>query len=188
MRVWGHELQLALGTIFKYQFQPTQFNIAGYLLDFIHRYYILTNLFQLALVLAAVIGLKKLLSSEKHVTYEVVAQPQHEHHEHHVEHGHSGGGYDGGHGGWGRTFDSAAAQNLAYSAHIPPNWSTDFCDPTPYWLCFNFYLIYCVYLFFSYLYVFVIIKRKESSIVTKYLCHWLRATTMFKDFQKNILV
>ncbi|CAH1973339.1 unnamed protein product [Acanthoscelides obtectus] len=78
---------------------------------------------KLALVLAAIIGLKKLFHQEKHVTYEVVAHPHHEHHEaHHVEHaGHSGGGFDGGHGGWGRNFDSQAAQDLAYSAHIPSN-------------------------------------------------------------------
>ncbi|VEN61357.1 unnamed protein product [Callosobruchus maculatus] len=77
---------------------------------------------KLALVLAAIIGLKKLFHQEKHVTYEVVAHPHHEHHEaHHVEHGHSGGGFDGGHGGWGRTFDSQAAQDLAYNAHIPSN-------------------------------------------------------------------
>ncbi|CAH1111135.1 unnamed protein product [Psylliodes chrysocephalus] len=78
---------------------------------------------KLALVLAAIIGLKKLLSQEKHVTYEVVAHPSHEHHEHH-EHGggHSGGGFDAhGGGGWGRNFDAHAAQNLAYSAHVPPN-------------------------------------------------------------------
>lgn len=83
----------------------------------------LLSLFQLALVLAAVIGLKKLFHQEKHVTYEVVAHPHHEHvHDvHHVDHGHSGGGYDGGHGGWGRNFDGQAAQNLAYSAHIPSN-------------------------------------------------------------------
>lgn len=74
----------------------------------------------MALVLAAIIGLKKLLSHEKHVTYEVVAHPHHEHVEHHEVHGHSGGGYDS-HGGWGRNFDSQAAQNLAYNAHIPPN-------------------------------------------------------------------
>ncbi|CAG9838280.1 unnamed protein product [Diabrotica balteata] len=76
---------------------------------------------KLALVLASIIGLKKLLSGgEKHVTYEVVAQP---HHEHHVEHSHSGGGFDahGGGGGWGRNFDAQAAQNLAYSAHVPSN-------------------------------------------------------------------
>ncbi|CAG9860656.1 unnamed protein product [Phyllotreta striolata] len=77
---------------------------------------------KLALVLAVIIGLKKLLSQEKHVTYEVVAHPSHEHHEHH-DHGHSGGGFDGGHGGggWGRNFDAHAAQNLAYSAHVPSN-------------------------------------------------------------------
>jgi len=76
---------------------------------------------KLALVLAAIIGLKKLLHSEKHVTYEVVAQPHHDHHEHHVS---SGGGHDsygGGGGGWGRTFDVKDAQNLAYSAHVPAN-------------------------------------------------------------------
>lgn len=77
-------------------------------------------------MLASIIGLKKLLSSEKHVTYEVVAHPHHEH-EHHDVH-HSAGGYDGGHGGgggggggWGRTFDSQGAQNMAYSAQIPQN-------------------------------------------------------------------
>ncbi|XP_066146146.1 uncharacterized protein [Euwallacea fornicatus] len=74
---------------------------------------------KLALVLAAIIGLKKLLSQEKHVTYEVVAQPHHEHHEHHVS---SGGGHDSyGGGGWGRNFEVKDAQNLAYSAHVPTN-------------------------------------------------------------------
>ncbi|EFA09548.1 hypothetical protein TcasGA2_TC011658 [Tribolium castaneum] len=68
---------------------------------------------KLALVLAAIIGLKKLLHHEKHVTYEVVAHPHHEHHEHHT----SGGGHDS-YGGWGRNFD---AQNLAYKAQIPQN-------------------------------------------------------------------
>ncbi|CAG9760712.1 unnamed protein product [Ceutorhynchus assimilis] len=73
---------------------------------------------KLALVLAAIIGLKKLLSQEKHVTYEVVAQPHHDHHEHHV----SSGGHDSyGGGGWGRTFDAKEAQNLAYSAQVPSN-------------------------------------------------------------------
>lgn len=70
----------------------------------------------MALVLAAVIGLKKLFSQEKHVTYEVVAHP---HHESHHEHSSSGGGHDsygGGGGGWGRNFN---AGELAYKAHIP---------------------------------------------------------------------
>lgn len=74
---------------------------------------------QLALVLAAIIGLKKLFSQEKHVTYEVVAHPHHEHHEHSFSSG--GGGHDsygGGGGGWGRNFE---AQSLAYKAQIPPN-------------------------------------------------------------------
>lgn len=72
---------------------------------------------QLALVLAAIIGLKKLFSHEKHVTYEVVAHPHHDHHEHSFS---SGGGHDsyGGGGGWGRNFE---AHNLAYKAHVPPN-------------------------------------------------------------------
>jgi hypothetical protein len=82
---------------------------------------------KIALVLSAVIGLKKLLSQEKHVTYEVVAHPQHTS-SHSSSHsagdsfagGFSGadaGGYGGsssssGHG-WGRSYD---AQDLAYSA------------------------------------------------------------------------
>lgn len=74
----------------------------------------------MALVLAAVIGLKKLFSQEKHVTYEVVAHPHHEaHHEHSFSSG-GGGGGGGGHdsyGGWGRNFNAA---ELAYKAHIPP--------------------------------------------------------------------
>ncbi|XP_044754934.1 uncharacterized protein LOC123313897 [Coccinella septempunctata] len=72
---------------------------------------------KLALVLAVVIGLKKLFSQEKHVTYEVVAHPHHEHAS--VS---SGGGHDSyGGGGWGRTFDAQGAQNLAYKAHVPTN-------------------------------------------------------------------
>lgn len=75
---------------------------------------------KIALVLSAIIGLKKLLSQEKHVTYEVVAHPHHTS-SHSVSHaeptGYSGdvsGGYGGGSahgGGWGRS-----AQDLAYSA------------------------------------------------------------------------
>ncbi|KAJ8946005.1 hypothetical protein NQ314_009001 [Rhamnusium bicolor] len=85
---------------------------------------------KIALVLSAIIGLKKLLGQGqgKHVTYEVVAHPQHS--SSHVQthesvyaggSGH-GGGYSGdigggygsggsGHGGWGRSLD---AQSLAY--------------------------------------------------------------------------
>ncbi|XP_050304992.1 uncharacterized protein LOC126742386 [Anthonomus grandis grandis] len=71
---------------------------------------------KLALVLAGIIGLKKLLSQEKHVTYEVVPQAHHDHHEHHV----SSGGHDSyGGPGWGRTFDAAQAQKLAYGAQVP---------------------------------------------------------------------
>lgn len=76
---------------------------------------------KIALVLSAVIGLKKLLSQEKHVTYEVVAHPHHST-SHSSSHGEAfsvgsgldagGGGYaSSGHGGWGR---SADAQELAY--------------------------------------------------------------------------
>lgn len=81
---------------------------------------------KIALVLSAVIGLKKLLSQEKHVTYEVVAHPQHTS-SHTSSHSAGGdafaGGFSGadagsyggsssGHG-WGRSYN---AQDLAYSA------------------------------------------------------------------------
>lgn len=80
---------------------------------------------KMALLLAAVIGLKKLFSTEKHVTYEVVAHPHHSHHEtvSHVGHGH-----DSYSSGWGRAFpdyivDSgmpvADAQNQAYAGQKP---------------------------------------------------------------------
>ncbi|KAF6209725.1 hypothetical protein GE061_015474 [Apolygus lucorum] len=52
---------------------------------------------KLAFLLAAIIGLKKLFSQQKHVTYEVVAHP---HHGHHSEH-HGGGG-----GGGSRTISA----------------------------------------------------------------------------------
>ena len=86
---------------------------------------------KIALVLSAVIGLKKLLSQEKHVTYEVVAHPHHSS-SHSSSHGDAyasvggsgfsgdaggGGGYgSSGHGGWGRSVD---AQDLAYTAQKP---------------------------------------------------------------------
>lgn len=77
---------------------------------------------KIALVLSAVIGLKKLLSQEKHVTYEVVAHPHHST-SHSSSHGEAysvggagadiGGYASSGHGGggWGRSVD---AQDLAY--------------------------------------------------------------------------
>lgn len=88
---------------------------------------------KIALVLSAILGLKKLLSGGhgKHVTYEVVSHPHHSS-SHVATHesfggggggggygGDVGGGYSGGssgHGGWGRSLD---AQQLAYSAHAP---------------------------------------------------------------------
>ncbi|XP_065362004.1 uncharacterized protein Osi7 [Calliphora vicina] len=81
---------------------------------------------KIALVLSAVIGLKKLLSQEKHVTYEVVAHPHHSA-SHSVSHDSYGSGYSAdvgssgsygssGHGGWGRSLD---AQDLAYTAQKP---------------------------------------------------------------------
>lgn len=84
---------------------------------------------KIALVLSAILGLKKLLSgSGKHVTYEVVSHPHHSS-SHVSSHGDSfGGGYAGGDvgggyagssghgGGWGRSLDG---QQLAYSAHTP---------------------------------------------------------------------
>ncbi|XP_063706265.1 uncharacterized protein LOC134835322 [Culicoides brevitarsis] len=78
---------------------------------------------KIALVLSAIIGLKKLLSQEKHVTYEVVAHPHHtsSHSSSHSDVGGSGyssdvGSYGSGGGshGWGR---SANAQDIVYSAY-----------------------------------------------------------------------
>ncbi|CAK1594299.1 unnamed protein product [Parnassius mnemosyne] len=60
---------------------------------------------KVALLVAGIIALKKLLASKHHETsYEVVAHPHHE--EHFASSGH----------GWGRSIDDA--QNLAYSGHI----------------------------------------------------------------------
>ncbi|VVC45852.1 Protein of unknown function DUF1676 [Cinara cedri] len=59
---------------------------------------------KLAFLLATVIGLKKLFSQQKHVTYEVVAHPHHE--------AHSSDSYSSA--GWGRS-SSEAAHNMAYS-------------------------------------------------------------------------
>ncbi|CRK92113.1 CLUMA_CG005668, isoform A [Clunio marinus] len=87
---------------------------------------------KIALVLSAIIGLKKLLSGgqEKHVTYEVVAHPHHTS-SHTTSHGDSsssyGGGFSGGDAGgyggssggshgWGRAYD---AQDLAYKSQKP---------------------------------------------------------------------
>lgn len=92
---------------------------------------------KLALVLSAIIGLKKLLSQQKHVTYEVVAHPHHSSSSHSSGHDYSGGassgyggdsggygggggggggGHSSGGGGWGRSLD---AGSLAYSAQKP---------------------------------------------------------------------
>lgn len=84
---------------------------------------------KLALVLSAIIGLKKLLSQQKHVTYEVVAHPHHSssHSSGHTEYsgaagssGYGDAGYasssSGTHGGWGRAID---AQEQAYAAQRP---------------------------------------------------------------------
>lgn len=82
---------------------------------------------KIALVLSAVIGLKKLLSQEKHVTYEVVAHPHHTSSHTSSSHGDVSGGFSGsdagsyggssagGHG-WGRAYD---AQDLAYKSQKP---------------------------------------------------------------------
>ncbi|VVC90298.1 uncharacterized protein LOC126979815 [Leptidea sinapis] len=60
---------------------------------------------KIALLVAGIIALKKLLASKHHETsYEVVAHPHHE--EHYANSGH----------GWGRSIDEA--QNLAYSGHV----------------------------------------------------------------------
>ena len=91
---------------------------------------------KIALVISAIIGLKKLLSSSgKHVTYEVVSHPHHSnshvvsHDEGHgggggyggggADYGGGGGGYSGGSGhGWARSLPQDAHE-LAYRAHQP---------------------------------------------------------------------
>lgn len=62
---------------------------------------------KLAFLLATVIGLKKLFSQQKHVTYEVVAHPHHESHSSHGSDSYSSAG-------WGRS-SSEAAHSMAYS-------------------------------------------------------------------------
>ncbi|XP_039277896.1 uncharacterized protein LOC111049496 [Nilaparvata lugens] len=83
---------------------------------------------KIALLLASIIGLKKLLSQQKTVTYEIVSHPHHtSSHEHHGHDSFSSGGSDlgggygggGGHGGWGRSADPNAAHDLAYNAYAP---------------------------------------------------------------------
>ena len=75
---------------------------------------------KIALVISAIIGLKKLLSHQKTVTYEIVSHPHHTsgHHESYSS-GSDIGGYgssgSGGHGPWGRS--SLDAQQLAYRAY-----------------------------------------------------------------------
>lgn len=88
---------------------------------------------KIALVLSAIIGLKKLLSQEKHVTYEVVAHPHHtsSHTSSYADAGSHSGGFSGGDSGssygagaassggshgWGRSYD---AQDLAYQSQKP---------------------------------------------------------------------
>ncbi|KAI4491558.1 hypothetical protein M0804_002950 [Polistes exclamans] len=80
---------------------------------------------KIALLLASIIGLKKLFSQQKHVTYEVVAHPHHSaSHTYSADHGH-GDSYSSG---WARNFhgqssisnqgDSSSSHDLAYSAHV----------------------------------------------------------------------
>ncbi|XP_076240679.1 uncharacterized protein LOC143183125 [Calliopsis andreniformis] len=89
---------------------------------------------KIALVISAIIGLKKLLSSSgKHVTYEVVSHPHHSN-SHVVSHdeGHGGyggggadygGGYSGGSGhGWARSLPQDAHE-MAYRAQQPQQQS-----------------------------------------------------------------
>ncbi|XP_043267950.1 uncharacterized protein [Venturia canescens] len=78
---------------------------------------------KIALLLASIIGLKKLFSHEKHVTYEVVAHPHHSS-SHSFSEGHGHG--DSYSSGWARSFHGQVAplagsrspQEMAYSAHI----------------------------------------------------------------------
>ncbi|XP_011154231.1 uncharacterized protein LOC105192055 [Harpegnathos saltator] len=77
---------------------------------------------KIALLLAGIIGLKKLFSHQKHVTYEVVAHPHHSS-SHSFEHaGHGGDSYSSG---WARSFHGATpisahldAHEIAYKAHV----------------------------------------------------------------------
>lgn len=82
---------------------------------------------KIALLLASIIGLKKLFSHQKHVTYEVVAHPHHSaSHTYSADHGGAHGG-DSYSSGWARNFHQAVdqqqqqrvGQELAYSAHVP---------------------------------------------------------------------
>lgn len=80
---------------------------------------------KIALLLASIIGLKKLFSQGKHVTYEVVAHPHHSSSSHSIEHGH-GDSYSSG---WARSFHEQTlipgqpdAHELAYAAHV--KWLT----------------------------------------------------------------
>ncbi|KYN12861.1 PREDICTED: uncharacterized protein LOC108767010 [Trachymyrmex cornetzi] len=75
---------------------------------------------KIALLLASIIGLKKLFSQGKHVTYEVVAHPHHSS-SHSFDHGH-GDSYSSG---WARSFheqtlipEQPDAHELAYAAHV----------------------------------------------------------------------
>ncbi|XP_017891509.1 uncharacterized protein LOC108631851 [Ceratina calcarata] len=92
---------------------------------------------KIALVISAIIGLKKLLSSSggKHVTYEVVSHPHHSssHVVSHDDGGHGGGyggggadyggGYSGSSGhGWARSLPQDSHE-LAYRAHQPQKQS-----------------------------------------------------------------
>lgn len=84
---------------------------------------------KIALVISAIIGLKKLLGSQqKHVTYEVVSHPHHSSsHVSHDDHGgyggggggdFGGGGYGGSGHGWARSLPQDAHE-IVYRAHQP---------------------------------------------------------------------
>lgn len=75
---------------------------------------------KIALLLAGIIGLKKLFSHQKHVTYEVVAHPHHSaSHSFSESHGGHGDSYSSG---WARNFHAQPgapdAHEMAYSAHV----------------------------------------------------------------------
>lgn len=78
---------------------------------------------KIALVLAAIIGLKKLLSHQKSVTYEIVSHPHHSSSSAGSHDAWAGGDYSssasgGSHGsGWARS--AADAQDLAYKSYKP---------------------------------------------------------------------
>lgn len=153
---------------------------------------------KIALLLAGIIGLKKLFSHGKHVTYEVVAHPHHEH----------GGHGDSYSSGWARNFygqtpisGQADAHKLAYSAHV--KWTLPVLSskqdprivaddnrrswiraPRAYsWIIYLYSLFTFFRLFFipldrSSLLSFSLLSCSKNRLNDTRICHW-RTTTLY---------